>query len=87
MSAGEMGEDEEGEGAKNEFPLTFTLLYCVCHIPANNSGFLICLFVCLCTHNFVPKLVCLCITILPAAFYNHCLPFECTYHALTICHM
>ena len=37
--------------------------------------------------NFLPQLVCLRRTILPAAYYNHCLPFECTYHALTICHM
>ena len=40
--------------------------------------------------QFLPKLVCLRRTILPAAFYNHCLPFECPfecpYHALTICH-
>ena len=48
-------------------------------------GFL--LFFCLCTNNFLPQLVCLGRTILPAAFYNHCLPFECTYHALTICHV
>ena len=39
-------------------------------------------FVCLCTDNFVPQLVCLRISILPAAFYNHCLPFECTYYIL-----
>ena len=39
-------------------------------------------FVCLCTDNFLPQLVCLRRTILPAAFYNHCLPFECTYHSL-----
>ena len=44
-------------------------------------------FVCLCTDNFVPKLVCLLGILLPAAFYNHSLPFECTYHALTMCHM
>ena len=44
-------------------------------------------FVCLCMDNFLPQLVCLPITILPAAFYRHCLPFQCTYHALTICHM
>ena len=40
-----------------------------------------------CTHNFLPQLVFLCRSILVAASYNHCLPFECTYHALTICHM
>ena len=33
-------------------------------------------FVCLCTDNFLPQLVCLRITILPAPFYNHCLPYE-----------
>ena len=43
--------------------------------------------VCLCMDNFLPNLVCLCRTILPAAFYHHCLPFECMYHALTNCHM
>ena len=26
-------------------------------------------------------------SILPAAFYNHCLPRECTYNACTICHV
>ena len=26
-------------------------------------------------------------TLLPAAFYNHCLPFECKYYAFFICHM
>ena len=36
-------------------------------------------FVCLCKDNFLPQLVCLRKTILPAAFYYHCLPFECTY--------
>ena len=44
-------------------------------------------FVCICTDNFLPNLVCLRITILPAAFYSHCLPFEFTYHALTMCHI
>ena len=44
-------------------------------------------FVSLCMDNFLSQLVCLLITILPAAFYIHCLPFECTYHALTICQM
>ena len=29
----------------------------------------------------------LCRTIQPAGFYNQCLPLECIYHALTICHM
>ena len=44
-------------------------------------------FICLCTDNFLPQRACLYRTILPAAFYNHCLLFECTYHALMVCHM
>ena len=44
-------------------------------------------FVCLCTNNFLLQLVCLLRTILPAALYKYCLPFECTYHTLMICHM
>ena len=44
-------------------------------------------FVCLCKDNFLPQLVCLLRSILPAAFYNNCLPFACTFRAFTICHM
>ena len=72
------------------------LFYSAClHTYAHNSDFLIChmllhmdfTLVCLCMDNFLPQLVCLRRTILPETFYNHCLPFECTYHALTICHI
>ena len=69
---------------------------CFIKTLAHSTDFVICrlhmkyeffTFVCLCTDIFLPNLVCLPITILPAAFYHHCLPFQCTYHALMICHM
>ena len=47
-------------------------------------------FICLCTDNFLSKPVCLQYVnyvYYLQLFYNHCLPFECTYHALTICVM